>query len=759
MLQVINGELIYEVPDKILKHSTYIKQMYSEFPNEPIPLIGSFKKFDVILDWLAIAPDVEFDENFFIFNYYFQKYNFINLDFQENIELLHFAINNQFILLANIIAEKISSYIIKYVDNKFIIKDKQISLTEALMISRYSMGKNKNNVLRYPKELLKNFKYNPTFIKDFEKCFNVETLFFKTINEMYDTSKNVCLYYGSKCLENRKIKVINKTLTGSDLKRKIKPEIINMYINANLDKIKRYLLKNFNDDYTWFLEEYRSHLKACYAMKTYLNDFIIFDKVKNTTCREYFDTNFTKRNYEIPSDIVKIEEQCFSYSPKLQNIEIPDNVTYITSSAFLCCSSLTEITLSRNIKTLPEYLLYYCTKLSSINQCGFKNKLPYIKKIEKYALASCFNLRELKIPNIKSLNISAFDRCGLSSLTIPTTIKEILNFDHFNDMFSLKHLYIPGKFINCVSNINLKLTVYCKDKIETSSIEEIQKNKLINCINGETLILSNSLITIPNYITKFYDNCFMNCLGLTSINLKSLQSLGTSVFKDCINLVRVELPDICKIPNYCFENCEKLKNISLPDTITHLGVAAFKNCKSLIELNTENIKFFSKQCFENCEKLQNITLNNIKSIPQSFMKGCKIKNITIPDVLFVGNSAFQDCKFLKNVKFNNCNKIGDYAFESCESLEEIILPNIETIPVNCFLNCYKLKKINLDSVKSIERSAFENCKSLIELNIENVKTIDEYAFSGCISLLKLNNVKVKYKPTSFLGCISLNRRF
>ena len=71
---------------------------------------------------------------------------------------------------------------------------------------------------------------------------------------------------------------------------------------------------------------------------------------------------------------------------------------------------------------------------------------------------------------------------------------------------------------------------------------EVKIGRGIKTIGGDALSGCTSLtsVTIPDSVTKMYDNAFMKCSSLTSVTIPaSLTSLGNYAFWDCSNLKEV----------------------------------------------------------------------------------------------------------------------------------------------------------------------------------------------------------------------------
>lgn len=128
---------------------------------------------------------------------------------------------------------------------------------------------------------------------------------------------------------------------------------------------------------------------------------------------------------------------------------------------------------------------------------------------------------------------------------------------------------------------------------------------------------------------------------------------------------------------------------------------------------------------------------NISNIGQFYGQE-KLTSITIPSgVKFIGNYAFNNCRLLSSVTFeevSQINFIGVYAFSNCTSLTSITITNSVTSIGKCaFENCESLSEITIPSgVTLIEAWAFNDCKSLSEIIClaKTAPTIYDKTFDG-----------------------------
>ena len=158
--------------------------------------------------------------------------------------------------------------------------------------------------------------------------------------------------------------------------------------------------------------------------------------------------------------------------------------------------------------------------------------------------------------------------------------------------------------------------------------------------------------------------------------------------------------------------------MSFDRPITKIGDQAFYS-KDLTAINIpETVIYIGDSAFDNCKKLTKIKL------PES--------------VTSLHHGAFYNCTALTKVELGSrVESIKDYAFYNCSELTSISLgKSLSGIGKNAFQACKALRDIDMPaSVSLIGDSAFYDCDALTEVSIGNgVVTIEHYAFSACENL-------------------------
>lgn len=171
-----------------------------------------------------------------------------------------------------------------------------------------------------------------------------------------------------------------------------------------------------------------------------------------------------------------------------------------------------------------------------------------------------------------------------------------------------------------------------------------------NCNKITDIILSESIEYIQQYafegcclqMFNKFDGC--KYLGTTENPYKFL--IGP-IWPDKISVCRIH-PDCQVICDGAFERCCNLTNVLFNNKIREIGVWAFR-CSWITEIQFPNtIKEIPAFCCEYCFNLHKVI------IPES--------------IQLIECSAFEGCKYLKEVEMPSTIQVEDNVFWGCESL-------------------------------------------------------------------------------------------
>lgn len=210
--------------------------------------------------------------------------------------------------------------------------------------------------------------------------------------------------------------------------------------------------------------------------------------------------------------------------------------------------------------------------------------------------------------------------------------------------------------------------------------------------------------------------------------------------------------------NQGFYGCDSLETFIFPriigrnETSKYTVGTTFSRMQNLktVKLPT-NPTIISENAFEFCKNLTSINFENVTAIGESAFYGAGFKEIDLSSAPLLGRWAFLNNKQLTNIIFPDSVFVGynfqDFeqgykaysAFSNCTNLESVKLPQGMTIiPQSFFYNCNKLSNVEFsNSITTIDNYAFATTSlNSPDLN-EGLKTIGENAFMNCLTDLKI----------------------
>ncbi|MBQ2361409.1 MAG: leucine-rich repeat protein, partial [Prevotella sp.] len=424
----------------------------------------------------------------------------------------------------------------------------------------------------------------------------------------------------------------------------------------------------------------------------------------------------------------------------VKNNNITYTVTEIGRYAFMFCNNLTSVTIPNTVKYIRYGAFYECSSLTSL-------KIPdSVIGIDEFAFSDCYYLAQLTLgKNLETIGEQAFDNCGISSLTLPNSVKTIKG-NAFGHCEKLTSVTIP-KGVNTITSNPFS------DCTNLGSIVVESGNTIYNSANNCNAIIETSTTTlisgckntkIPNNITAINHHAFSGCYSLTEVTIpSSVTSIGGWAFLNCDNLYSIKIPkNVSSIGDMAFSNCDNLSSIVVESGNTHYN--SVNNCNAIIETSTNTLIV---GCW------LTVIPNTVKAIGKSAFEGCYgLRSVTIPkSVTSIGDYAFRGCNDLEsivvesgNTKYNSANNCNAIIESSTNTLivgcMNTVIPNtVKKIGDYAFYRCFYLEDLKIpNSVTSIGNYAFYHCYGLKELNIpKSVTSISDYAISYCTRLEKI----------------------
>lgn len=225
-----------------------------------------------------------------------------------------------------------------------------------------------------------------------------------------------------------------------------------------------------------------------------------------------------------------------------------------------------------------------------------------------------------------------------------------------------------------------QLTAIAKGAFEDSMITSIIIPKGVTEISEAAFKNTTSLTAVEleegSRLTTVGKEAFLNS-GITTFNARYVTSIGNSAFSGCKNLANLDLPNVGSIDNYAFNGCSSLGNIAFSSSISYIGRMAFAGSK-MTSVNLGGCQSLSMgdSVFEANSFLKTVILpDELDEIPNRAFYNCvKLSDLTIGiGTQTIGESAFEGCTELTEVRTDSVSKFGANAFAGCKNLNQIII--------------------------------------------------------------------------------------
>lgn len=417
---------------------------------------------------------------------------------------------------------------------------------------------------------------------------------------------------------------------------------------------------------------------------------------------------------EIPSSVdgkqvTVIGYDCFRNAKGLKTAIIPNTVTKIENSAFSGCSRLEKIEIPDSVTELGSYVFVDCTSLTSLDNV----KLPSLMtEIPEGFFASC-GFTEVVIPNnIVSIGNSAFSSCkSLEKISLHNGIVTIDN--SFDSSDNIKEIYYD---VATGESINFGFYIYSED------------------LNGISVHIGPSVEKIPSNLFEHLD-----IKSLTFDESSICHTIGERAFLNCTGLTEINLPSsVTTVEKEAFAQCADVTSLTIGENLQSVGYQAFHGFLALENLyyNANNLEIDDKYVlwgyyngkFTNAEK--EIVLHigdNVENVVNIF-HGTEISKINV-------SSLDQWFKFTSFAPYSQ-----NGLFINGEAITKIVVPSDITEVNVHFGGCTEVKEIVIhDGVTKICESAFGGCSGTEALTIgKSVVSIGELAFADMFNLKTLN---------------------
>ena len=337
---------------------------------------------------------------------------------------------------------------------------------------------------------------------------------------------------------------------------------------------------------------------------------------------------------------------------------------------------------------------------------------------------------------VTEIKASAFEGCGLSSVTIPASIERIGDKAFYGS--SIESVEFKGADVTLGSSV----FSYCFNLSSVtlpSSLKKIPDSSFFNC-------RALSSIAIPSSVTTISANAF-NCSGLTSVTIPaSVTTIGAEAFAACENLASLTVDSANtkykSVDGVLFTKDGKTllqypcasdtKIYTIPDGVVTIAKTSFaKTDKLQIVYFADSVEKVEAYAFSECKALSGVFLNDSIEVLESlsFQRCSSLMEIIIPASVTSFESAFYLSGLISVTIEDGVKEISASAFDSCDKLTEVVIPaSVTSIKNGAFRNCTALTSIKIPAtVTSINNNAFVNITDSVVLEVEENSAAHNYA--------------------------------
>ncbi|HIY34586.1 MAG TPA: leucine-rich repeat protein, partial [Candidatus Eubacterium faecigallinarum] len=349
--------------------------------------------------------------------------------------------------------------------------------------------------------------------------------------------------------------------------------------------------------------------RMAFAMCSSLTSITLPSSVKEISYALFGDC--TKLSSITATGITAIGDYAFQ-STALTTFKVGKDVSGISNLAFFKMSKLASFTVdsSNKIFSASNGILYTDSGKTLFAYPAGKTASAFtipstVTKIAKCAFTYATNLKTVTIPtSVTTLDESAFQGCGITSVKIPDSVTTVGNFTFYQ------------------SDVR---TVTFGTGIKETSYEMFEKCENLTTINfpntelalySRTFAYCSSLETVnlPSTVTSIGNGCFGECTALTSVTTNGLKNIPFQAFLNCTSLTSLNLNNIENIYRAAFYGCRKLAKVTLPATTQYVHNIAFMQTTELTCKNPDLSKFG----YNGLAKLSDISITGSENYTQAY---------------------------------------------------------------------------------------------------------------------------------------------
>lgn len=359
----------------------------------------------------------------------------------------------------------------------------------------------------------------------------------------------------------------------------------------------------------------------------------------------------------LPKTLKSIGSDAFANCSSLEDVTIPDSVVNIGIFAFASCHSLKNVNLPADLQDLGGGTFHDCPLLENIT---LPSKLTVVND---FTFSGCHALAEVVIPKgVERIGNQAFRGAkGLASVKFEGAVKTIgdLAFEDTPNLTSI--------------TFNEGLETIEGSAFQRSGLQSVTLPSTLKHIGGYAFENCNSLteVTIPEGVEHIGEFAFANCTSLEKAVLpESLKFLGGMAFDGCSALKNINIPTgFTEVPGWFVSGCSSLKEISIPQGVTKIHALSFFGTGLTSVVIPEGVDSIFTWAFRECSALKEVSLpNTLKYVGVNVFSHGALESVTIPSsVEKIDSFAFEHCYELNHVTVEWTNPIEIYEWTFFEN--------------------------------------------------------------------------------------------
>jgi len=331
-----------------------------------------------------------------------------------------------------------------------------------------------------------------------------------------------------------------------------------------------------------------------------------------------------------------------------------------------------------------------------------------------------------------------------------------------------KKEYFPPRYTNCRGKISFRgmtsLEIVKNNWLRGANAREIDFTGLRNLKEVGDLWLSDNIALVNvdfrglSNLKKVGTLWLENCTALVNVDFRGLSNLkevGKHWLMRCRALETTNfrgLNNLEKVGDLWLSDCVSLTTVIFTDlnNLKEVGYGWLYGCEALTEVNFEGLS--------NLEKVDNRWLEGCTALTTANFTG-------LSNLKTVGDSWLFRCTALNTANFtglSNLEKVGDHWLSSCRFLTTVILTdlnNLKEVGEYWLLRCRVLTTANFTGLNNLEKVGngwLSDCVSLttvIFTDLNNLKEVGDKWLSNCNSL---NKSLIDFTPLTSLRQIGDN---